>query len=109
VTPGGPFLLCDTINGLPIPLTATMQAGYGATSQIDWYWNSNLVSSGGAGNVTYPAAHTGNYYATVSNSYGCRAKTPTVGIGYYCAPTACTFSTPPTLTLSGSLTDCGEV
>src|SRR5690606_16121445 len=29
LTPGGPFLICDTIHGLPIPLTATMQSGFG--------------------------------------------------------------------------------
>lgn len=109
VTPPGPFKLCDTINGLPISLIATMQSGFGATSGIDWYRSGNVVSTGGASNTGYSANILGEYYAIVTNTNGCSAMTNKVNIVYFCGNAGCVLSPMPTVTATGGLTDCGTV
>ena len=104
VTPAGPYYFCDTAANLPMLLTATIQSGFGTTSSVEWYRNGVYQASG----ISFNALYTGTYYAIVTNTNGCEAKTNEVKINYFCS-TPCVVTPSPTVQASGVLSDCGEV
>jgi len=107
ITPAGPFAVCDTVN-LAAMLEATVQSGFGSTQYIDWYRDGSLVAPGGAGNTSFLANATGNYYAMVRNDNGCAARTNIVAFAYDC-PDTCEIDPVPEIILSSMHTACGEI
>jgi PKD repeat protein len=77
ISPVNPPAVCNFSEYTTVQktLTATISAGYGALTTIQWYYNGNPVS--GAVSPTYVAAGFGQYYAIVSNGT-CTNTTNTV-------------------------------
>jgi PKD domain-containing protein len=82
ITPNRSLNLCDPDN-IPADYTysVTMQGGFGATDTVQWY--SGTYPSGtpifpGGTNSTITLNTVGNYYAIVTNSFGCSKNTQSI-------------------------------
>lgn len=99
ISPDGPIYHCST--PFSDALTATVTTGFGSTTAYQW---SNAGSTGPVNFVT----NFGSYYVIVFNSNGCHGQSNTVNVVQSC-PTPCGPGTPPTITLTPSLTACGHI
>lgn len=100
ISPDGPLYHCTT--PFSDVLTATVTTGFGSTTGYTW-------SNGGSTGPTNTIVNTfGGFYVIVSNSNGCSGQSNTVNIVQSC-PSPCGPGTPPTITLTPSLTSCGHV
>ena len=79
ISPGADVYYCGTFPQ-DLELTATLQAGYSATTTIEWYNSGVLVGTGNTYLVTGP----GIYYAYVENPNGCGRFTNAVRVEEEC-------------------------
>ncbi|PZF74056.1 PKD domain-containing protein [Taibaiella soli] len=98
VSPDGPIYHCGT--GFTDVLTATITTGVGGSYTYSW-------NSGGTTAIENETNY-GSYYVVVTNSNGCAATSNTVNIVESCA-SPCGPGTPPTISLTPSITACGHV
>lgn len=96
VTPIGPIVHCG---GFLDTLTATLQAGAGATSSLAW---STSATTSSITTSTY-----GSYYVIAYGTNGCNDQSNIVNIVQNCAP-GCVISPAPTFTITNTQ-NCGHV
>ncbi|MXN90030.1 PKD domain-containing protein [Flavobacterium sp. Sd200] len=104
LSPAGNYAICPTFTSQNI--TVNIQGGIAATSNIKWYRNNVLQSSGMS--TTFTATTLGSYYAVVTGLNGCTTTTNTVTYTNDCIPLP-DCNSGQTVTLNTPVNSCGVV
>jgi PKD repeat protein len=105
ISPAGQYIQCSNP---VVPLTATLQTGYGTTTQIEWFTpsGSSICATPFTGCNPFNTAQYGVHYAVATNSNGCTSKSAEVEI-VDCPPICGTGIAPPNVTITSN--SCGTV
>lgn len=105
ISPVGQFVQCSNP---AVPLIASLQTGYGTTSQIEWFTpsGSSVCAAPFTSCNPYTTTQYGVYYAVATNSNGCTSKSQEVEI-VDCPTTCGTGIAPPTVTVNSN--SCGTI
>lgn len=105
ISPAGPFEQCSNP---AVPITASLQTGYGTTTQIEWFTpsGSSICAAPFTSCNPFTTAQYGVHYAVATNSNGCTSKSQEVEV-VDCPPTCGTGIAPPTVTVNSN--SCGTI